>query len=83
MLLKLTIATSAVAALAGIVLAAWQTPREPRLVLVRQHPTPVITTRSAGAEGNRFRVRGWPRRETGRHITSSRPRWWATRYGST
>jgi hypothetical protein len=57
-MLKLTIATSTVLALAAMVLAAWQTAREPVLVLVRQHPTPVITTRSAGAEGNRFGFEG-------------------------
>jgi len=57
-MLKLTIATSAVLALAAIVLAGWQKPREPRLVLARQHPTPVITTRSPGAEGNRFGFEG-------------------------
>jgi hypothetical protein len=38
--------------------AAARPPREPRLVLVRQHPTPVITTRSPGAEGNRFGFEG-------------------------
>lgn len=31
---------------------------EPRLLLVRQHPTPVITTRTPGAEGNRFGFEG-------------------------
>ncbi len=30
----------------------------PRLVLARQHPTPVITTRSPGAEGNRYGFEG-------------------------
>ena len=57
-MLKVTIATSAVLAFAAFVMAAWQTPREPQLVLVWQHPTPVITTRSAGAEGNRFGFEG-------------------------
>jgi len=31
---------------------------EPQIRLVRQHPTPVITTRSPGAEGNRFGFEG-------------------------
>jgi len=33
-------------------------PATPRLVLVRQHPTPVITTRTTGAEGIRYGFEG-------------------------
>jgi len=38
--------------------AAATGPREPRVVLVRQHPTPVVTTRTPGAEGNRYGFEG-------------------------
>ncbi len=47
-----------VAALAAPGEAAEARPREPRLVLVRQHPTPVITTRTPGAEGIRYGFEG-------------------------
>lgn len=46
----------AVAVLAGVPRA--QSPATPRLQLVRQHPEPVITTRSPGAEGIRFGFEG-------------------------
>jgi hypothetical protein len=48
----------AVTALSMLGWAAARPAREPRLVLARQHPTPVITTRSAGAAGNRFGFEG-------------------------
>jgi hypothetical protein len=38
--------------------AASAAPPSPRLVLVRQHPTPVITTRTSGAEGIRYGYEG-------------------------
>ena len=47
--------------LAALVASAGASPGnapEPRLVLVRQHPTPVITTRTAGAEGIRYGFEG-------------------------
>ena len=47
--------------MAGMGILGWagaRAPREPRLVLTKQHPTPVITTRSRGAEGNRFGFEG-------------------------
>jgi hypothetical protein len=52
-----------VSLLAILVVAASAEPapkaaREPRLVLVRQHPTAVITTRTPGAEGNRYGFEG-------------------------
>ena len=31
---------------------------EPKVTLVLQHPEPVITTRTSGAEGNRFGFEG-------------------------
>jgi hypothetical protein len=45
------------AALAGAVASA-ATPSAPQLVLVRQHPTPVLTTRSPGAEEIRYGFEG-------------------------
>src|SRR5262245_39277216 len=45
--------------LAGAVAIATATPADPlRLVLVAQHPTAVLTTRSPGAEPNRFGFEG-------------------------
>ena len=40
----------------------------PRLVLVRQHPTPVITTRTPGAEGIRYGFEGGRVGEGRRHV---------------
>jgi hypothetical protein len=57
-MLRVTFTIPAVAAAGMIGWAAVRPPREPRLVLARQHPTPVITTRSPGAGGNRFGFEG-------------------------
>ena len=50
------------AVLAGVLLggraAALEPPAAPRLVLVHQHPTPVLTTRSPGAEDIRYGFEG-------------------------
>jgi hypothetical protein len=48
----------AAAVVAASASSAEDAPREPRLVVVRQHPTPVITTRTPGAEGNRYGFEG-------------------------
>jgi hypothetical protein len=50
----ITICSAAAAASAGAAAA----PAPPRLVLVRQHPTPVLTTRTPGAEGIRYGFEG-------------------------
>src|SRR5438093_5500067 len=47
----------AMAVLTGIRLASGA-PAAPRLVLVRQHPTPVLTTRSPGADDIRYGFEG-------------------------
>ena len=43
---------------AGVPAADTSPPEAPRLVLVRQHPAPVLTTRSPGAEGIRYGFEG-------------------------
>ena len=59
----------------------------PRLVLVRQHPTPVITTRTPGAEGIRYGFEGGRAVKVGGtyHLFTtemvSDPMWVKTRFG--
>jgi hypothetical protein len=59
----------------------------PRLVLVRQHPTPVITTRTPGAEGNRYGFEGGRAVKVGGtyHLFTTEmvgdPMWVKTRFG--
>ena len=61
--------------------------RAPRLVLVRQHPTPVITTRTPGAEGIRYGFEGGRAVKVGDtyHLLTtemvSDPMWVKTRFG--
>jgi len=61
--------------------------RAPRLVLVRQHPTPVITTRTPGAEGIRYGFEGGRAVKVGGtyHLFTtemvSDPMWVKTRFG--
>ena len=61
--------------------------RAPRLVLVRQHPTPVITTRTPGAEGIRYGFEGGRAVKVGGtyHLFSTEmvgdPMWVKTRFG--
>jgi hypothetical protein len=62
-------------------------PRAPRLVLVAQHPEPVITTRSPGAAGNRFGFEGGRAVKVGSryHLFTSEmvgdPMWVKMRFG--
>jgi hypothetical protein len=62
-------------------------PAPPRLVLVRQHPTPVITTRTPGAEGIRYGFEGGRTIKVGDtyHLFTtemvSDPMWVKTRFG--
>src|SRR5512139_2633105 len=59
----------------------------PRLILVKQHPTPVITTRSPGAEGIRYGFEGGRVVKVGDtyHLFSAEmvadPMWVKTRFG--
>jgi len=61
--------------------------RAPRLVLVRQHPTPVITTRTPGAEGIRYGFEGGRAVKVGGtyHLFTTEmvgdPMWVKTRFG--
>lgn len=71
----------------GPVLAEAAEAAAPRLVLVRQHPTPVITTRSPGAEGIRYGFEGGRTVKVGGtyHLFTTEmvadPMWVKTRFG--
>ena len=72
---------------AGLGPAAETRPSTPRLVLVSQHPTPVITTRTPGAEGIRYGFEGGRAVKVGDayHLFTtemvSDPMWVKTRFG--
>ena len=72
---------------AGSGSAAERRPITPRLVLVRQHPTPVITTRTPGAGGIRYGFEGGRAVKVGDtyHLLTtemvSDPMWVKTRFG--
>jgi hypothetical protein len=78
---------AAIAALAVPIRAADTAATEPRLVLVRQHPTPVITTRTPGAEGIRYGFEGGLLVKVGGtyHLFTTEmaddPMWVKTRFG--
>lgn len=76
-----------VACLTGLALGAAPEPVAPRLVLVRQHETPVITTRTSGAEGIRYGFEGGRAVKVGGtyHLFTTEmtgdPMWVKTRFG--
>jgi hypothetical protein len=72
---------------AGVPAADTSPPEAPRLVLVRQHPAPVLTTRSPGAEGIRYGFEGGRVVKVGGtyHLFTTEmagdPMWVKTRFG--
>jgi hypothetical protein len=58
MLTRTQAVTMIALSIAGAIASGSPAPRTPALSLIRQHPGPVLTTRTNGAEGNRFGFEG-------------------------